>query len=79
MGLIAKRRGNPRQESGLGLEQGQKSEARIRDQPGAHQLGARARAQNGAGVKALCLAGIRDHSGQGVGLSPGQDTVQLEL
>lgn len=79
MGLTAKRRGNLRQESGLGLEQGQESEVRIRDQPGAHQLGARAWAQNGARVKAFCLAGIRDHSGQGVGLGPGQDTAQLEV
>lgn len=75
MGLTVKRRGNLRQESGLGLEQGQESEVRIRDQPGAHQLGARAWAQNGARVKALCLAGIRDHSG----LGPGQDTAQLEV
>lgn len=79
MGLTAKRRGNLRQESGLGLEQGQESEVRIRDQPEALQLGARAKAQNGARLKALCLAGVRDHSGQGVGLGPGQDTAQLEV
>lgn len=56
-----------------------KSEARIRDQPGAHRLGDRGGAQNGARVKALCVAGIRDHLGLGVGLSLGQITAQLEV
>lgn len=75
MGLTVKRRGNLRQESGLGLEQGQESEVRIKGSAWGTSVRSQGLGSEWGQGQALCLAGIRDHSG----LGQRRDTAQLEV